>query len=197
MRGITRLIASVLLLIVGVGVSLPTWAQIAPTGTPPRTPLLPILITATPFGTPPPPPTATVFPIPPPTCAPALRFGHGQRVVLTPGINLRSQPTLSAPIVNYYTEEVVLTVLDGPTCAFGYNWWRVGGVGEPGWVIEGRPDRYFLGAAAGTPVPTGTLDPRTPTPACCDSRTCPTPTSPSSTRATSTSCRAAAEWPRG
>ncbi|MCS7072565.1 MAG: hypothetical protein NZM00_13745 [Anaerolinea sp.] len=140
-------------------------ATLTPTrgGGPTRTPLLPILITATPPGTPPPPPTSTVYPLPAPECAAPLPFSFGQRVVLTPGINVRSLPSLSGAVVNYYTEEVVLTILDGPVCAFGYNWWRVGGVGEPGWVIEGRPDRYFLGAAAVTPLPTATLHPLTPT----------------------------------
>lgn len=171
---IMRMCAAALAVLIGLGmmIALPVLAQLSPPTTPgfpanvtpPRTPQLPILITATPFGIPPPPPTNTVYPIPPPPCVTPLAFSIGQRVVLTPGVNLRNLPTLSGGVVNYYTEEVVLTVLEGPVCAFGYQWWRVGGVGEPGWVIEGRPDRYFLSAAIGTPAPTLTPDPRTPTP---------------------------------
>jgi hypothetical protein len=39
---------------------------------------------------------------------------------------------------------VILTVDQGPVCADGWNWWHVSGSGEPGWVVEGKPGRYFL-----------------------------------------------------
>jgi hypothetical protein len=94
--------------------------------------------------------------VPSPTprgCFPALAFSFGSRVVLTPGVNVRHLPSLSGAVVNYYTEEVVLRVTDGPVCENGYNWWRVEGVGNPGWVIEGRPGRYFLEPALEFPDP--------------------------------------------
>jgi hypothetical protein len=108
--------------------------------------------TFAPFVTRTPLPTLTFAPFPTDEpCAAPLRLSVGNSVTLTPGVNVRSLPSLSGAVVNYYTEEVLLTVVEGPVCANGYNWWRVAGVGEPGWVIEGRPGRYFL-----TFVPTPT-----------------------------------------
>lgn len=101
-----------------------------------------------------PTPLTTFFVAPSPTpqaCATPQPFTAGQRVVLTPGVNLRHLPSLSGAVTNYYTMEVLLNVVDGPVCANGYNWWRVQGVGEPGWVIEGRPGRYFLNFAYEAP----------------------------------------------
>lgn len=92
-------------------------------------------------------------------CPPPQSFAVGSRVALTPGINVRSAPSVSAALVNYYALDTALTILEGPTCANGYNWWRVSGeaysvfdageetrigTGEPGWVIEGAAGRLFL-----------------------------------------------------
>ena len=55
-------------------------------------------------------------------------------------------PSLSGPLVNYYDHQVLLRVTRGPVCANNYNWWYVEGGGQPGWVIEGKPGRYFLEA---------------------------------------------------
>jgi hypothetical protein len=74
-------------------------------------------------------------------------------VILDPGVNVRNIPSLSGAVVNYYVDAVVLRITDGPVCANGYNWWRVEGVGNPGWVIEGRPERYFLTGISPTPDP--------------------------------------------
>lgn len=119
----------ILLALLLVALIAPAAAQTFPTLTPVPT----VLIPATPTETP---------------CAEPLPFTIGQRVVLTPGVNVRNLPSLSGGVVNYYTEEVVLRITDGPSCANGYNWWRVAGVGNPGWVVEGRPGRYFLAPAA-------------------------------------------------
>ena len=67
-------------------------------------------------------------------------------MLLRGGVNVRSAPSLSGPLVNYYDHLVLLRVTRGPVCANDYNWWYVEGIGEPGWVIEGRPGRYFLEA---------------------------------------------------
>jgi hypothetical protein len=75
------------------------------------------------------------------------------QVVLDPGVNVRNLPSLSGAVVNYYTNATLLRITDGPICEHGYNWWRVEGAGNPGWVIEGRPERYFLSAAIPTPDP--------------------------------------------
>lgn len=100
-------------------------------------------------------PTITIIPpsYTPPGCFPSLGFGRGTFVVLDPGVNVRNIPSLSGAVVNYYVDAVVLTIVDGPVCANGYNWWRVEGSGNPGWVIEGRPERYFLTAISPTVDP--------------------------------------------
>lgn len=137
-----RLFAFILLIITSLTLTLlPTTAQTTiPTFTP--------LPTFTPIATIPLPPTTTPY-----ACFTPLPFTHGALVVLDPGVNVRNLPSLSGAIVNYYTQAVVLRVTDGPVCSSGYNWWHVEGSGNPGWVVEGRPGRYFLSAAIPTPDP--------------------------------------------
>lgn len=137
-----RLLAFILLLIVSLAFTmLPTTAQtLIPTFTP--------LPTFTPIATIPLLPTYTPY-----ACFQPLPFTVGSSVALDPGVNVRNLPSLSGAIVNYYTENVVLRVTDGPVCSSGYNWWRVEGAGNPGWVVEGRPGRYFLSVAIATPDP--------------------------------------------
>lgn len=79
-----------------------------------------------------------------PGCAQPLPLTLGGEITLRGGVNVRSQPSLSGPLVNYYDHQVLLRVVDGPVCANNYNWWFVSGVGHPGWVVEGRPGRYFI-----------------------------------------------------
>ena len=137
-----RLLALILVLTFIVALTLfPTTAQtLIPTFTP--------LPTFTSVATIPLPPTATPY-----ACFTPLSFSVGTLVVLDPGVNVRHLPSLSGAIVNYYTEGQILRVTDGPVCSSGYNWWRVEGSGNPGWVIEGRPGRYFLSTAIPTPDP--------------------------------------------
>ena len=82
--------------------------------------------------------------VPTPGCAAPLSLTMGGSVLLRGGVNVRNTPSLSGPLVNYYDHPVLLRVTRGPVCANDYNWWYVEGIGEPGWVIEGRPGRYFL-----------------------------------------------------
>lgn len=115
-------------------------AQEFPTVTPlpSLTPIItPTIIPTLPAGFTPPAPT-------PAGCAQPLPLYPNALVSLIPGISVRSAPSVSAALVNYYTQLTVLRVQDGPVCADGYNWWFVSGSGNPGWVIEGRPGRYFL-----------------------------------------------------
>ncbi|MBE0690992.1 MAG: hypothetical protein IH587_12815, partial [Anaerolineae bacterium] len=81
---------------------------------------------------------------PPGGCFPSLTLGVGDEIGIRAGINLRAQPSASGAQVNYFALPVVAYVTDGPVCADGYNWWRVRGVGDPGWVAEGKPENYFI-----------------------------------------------------
>jgi hypothetical protein len=108
--------------------------------------ITPGVTTLTPFVT----PTVTQTPLPvllitPATgCAAPLNLTIGTDILLRGGVNVRSEASMSAALVNYYDQQVRLRLTGGPVCANGYNWWRVAGVGHPGWVIEGRPGRYFI-----------------------------------------------------
>jgi hypothetical protein len=147
-------------LLLAAGGARPAAGQvIGVTNTP--TPILPTF-TFAPFVTSTLPAPVTLDPAVVPTVRPCPTPGPllaGQRAVLTPGVNVRSAPSVSAALVNYYALEVVVTLIEGPVCAGGYNWWRISGeafsvfergeetrvgTGEPGWVIEGNGGRQFL-----------------------------------------------------
>lgn len=80
----------------------------------------------------------------------------GDRILIEPGVNIRSEPNGSSAIVwntsyNQYDangERLVLQdqilmeafITGGPVCSFGYNWWQIDfPAGKDGWVSEGRP----------------------------------------------------------
>jgi len=122
-----RLIAGVLAI---VGVLL--WAQIM------SAPVSAQTATPNPFIFPTPTITLT------PGCAAPLDFVPGDYAFVRPGVNLRSGPSASSPLVHYFTSWITLKILGGPICSTNYNWWQVDGVGYDGWVAEGRPGFYFL-----------------------------------------------------
>ncbi len=100
-------------------------------------------------------PLPTVGPTTTPGCPPPLPLSIGGVAYVRGGVNVRAAPTASSAQVNYYTESVTVRVLEGPVCDGIYNWWRVDGPGNGGWIAEGRPGRYWIygyDAAAGTPV---------------------------------------------
>ncbi|MCC6802025.1 MAG: SH3 domain-containing protein [Anaerolineae bacterium] len=131
-----------LLLIAVLVVGVPIAAQTAIPGTP----TVPVIIVATA------PPGPTAVPTLGNGCYAPLALPVGGDVFLRGGVNVRHLPSLSGALVNYYADPVILTLDSGPVCADGYNWWHVSGGGEPGWVVEGKPGRYFLQVA---------IDPRT------------------------------------
>ena len=146
-----RLYSVLLLLILIVllaAIGSPTAAQV--TTLTPRV-YLQITATPTPYGLP-------ILLVTPATgCAAPLPLTVGGQVLLRGGVFVRSQPSLSAPQVNYYPNQVQLHLIGGPTCANGYNWWHVSGIGEPGWVVEGMPGVYYLQGY--NPVPTSACAP--------------------------------------
>lgn len=86
-------------------------------------------------------------------CYAALPIEIGQVIYIESGVNIRSAPSGSSPIVwntvvNNRDDEglvvdnpvqIIATVLEGPVCDTGTNWWRVTLPGNDGWVSEGRP----------------------------------------------------------
>jgi hypothetical protein len=108
-------------------------------------------------------PGVPLFPITPSPvggCYTPLPIRVGDVVYLQPGLNVRNAPSRSGAIAwNTVYENrddsgelvdeptlVQVTVLEGPVCSEGYNWWRVVGTGNPGWVAEGRLDEdgYYI-----------------------------------------------------
>ncbi|MDQ7024154.1 MAG: SH3 domain-containing protein [Anaerolineae bacterium] len=86
-------------------------------------------------------------------CYAPLPIEVGQVIYIESGVNIRSAPSGSSPIVwntvvNNRDEDgnvianplqIIATVLEGPVCDTGTNWWRVTLPGNDGWVSEGRP----------------------------------------------------------
>ena len=101
------------------------------------------VVTSTPFVTSTwtPSPTPHMLITPATGCAAPLDLTLGGHVLLRGGVNVRSEPSMSGALVNYYDRQVELRLVNGPVCQNGYNWWFVEGNGHPGWVIEGRPGR--------------------------------------------------------
>lgn len=87
----------------------------------------------------------TLTPIPTPGCATPLPLVKGQSAYVKGGMYVRNDPSESSPWVNYYPKEVIVTITDGPVCSNQrYNWWKVKGPGNDGWVAEGNPSQYFM-----------------------------------------------------
>lgn len=118
--------------------------------------------------------TATRVPPNPNGCYDPLPLSIGAAAYIKPGVNIRSEPSQSAALMwNTVYENrtaegqliaeplaVPVTIVDGPVCSQGYNWWYVRGTGNPGWVAEGTPydNGYFIivpgmGAPSGCDMP--------------------------------------------
>lgn len=126
----------------------PSAAAIAPTATP--TVLLQIIEL-----TPTPAPSATATPAPQ---ANGLQAGAKALVTAPAGLNMRAQATSNSQLVVRLGSGVRVTVLEGPTQAEGFTWWRVDdGQGKVGWVAERDAETVWLtleGGVAGE-SPTG------------------------------------------
>lgn len=76
-------------------------------------------------------------------CFTPLFLKPGDYAYIRSGVNVRHLPTLSGAPVAYTSENIDVVITEGPVCADGYNWWRVSGPENPGWVAEGRIDVGF------------------------------------------------------
>ena len=86
-------------------------------------------------------PSPTVAPSPTPTTAPVpsgLTAGGKARVAAGGGLNVREQPTAKGKLLGRLNTNAVVTLLEGPTQAENYDWWKVdNGTGLVGWVASG------------------------------------------------------------
>lgn len=71
-------------------------------------------------------------------CETPGQFAAGDVVVINPGEpqNVRREPSVNAEQLFSLPAGEYLTVLDGPTCADGYNWWQVMYGWETGWTAD-------------------------------------------------------------
>lgn len=106
-------------------------------------------------------PSPTVAPSPTATSAPTptgLAAGARARVAAGGGLNVREQPTAKGKLLGRLNANAVVTLLEGPTQAENYDWWKVdNGAGLVGWIASGPKDDPWLvpttAAAEPTPVP--------------------------------------------
>jgi hypothetical protein len=97
-------------------------------------------------------PTATFTPVPLPGTA--LSIGQPARVVAPNGANLRAEASTTATLVRYLPARLKVTVLDGPTDAEGYRWWKLDdGEGNVGWAVEHDGETDLLSPQMGEPEP--------------------------------------------
>lgn len=91
-----------------------------------------------------------------PTSTPAGNITLGQlaRVVAVAGVNIRQNPSTSAPRAGFYASGALVDVLEGPVYADDYVWWRVDDRhGKSGWIAAGDGKTLWLNGEIGEPRP--------------------------------------------
>jgi len=100
-------------------------------------------------------PTATTAPSP--TTAPAgLAPGAKVRVAAGGGINIRDRASAKGKLIGRLNANAVVTLLEGPTQADNYAWWKVdNGAGLVGWAALGPANDPWLVPVAPAAAATG------------------------------------------
>jgi hypothetical protein len=85
-----------------------------------------------------------------PTAAPAgLAKGAKARVAASGGINVRDKASAKGRVVGRLSANAVVTLLEGPTLADKFDWWKVNsGAGLVGWAALGPANDPWLVPAA-------------------------------------------------
>jgi len=86
-----------------------------------------------------------------PVCAPPIRLSNGTRAYVNSADpypkNLRSEPGLDSPLLFTLIDGIGFTVIGGPVCTDGLNWWNIQILSRPdvvGWFAEGGPGNYWI-----------------------------------------------------
>ena len=105
-------------------------------------------------------PAATNTP-PAPTPAPSQQTA---RIVASGGLNVRETASAKAKLVGRLNRDVVVTVLEGPTKAENFDWYKVdNGAGMVGWIAAGNADDPWLRLEGqATTAPAATAAPAPP-----------------------------------
>ena len=105
-------------------------------------------------------PTNTAAPAPtaaPTSAAPAgttLQAGQPARVTAPAGLNMRTNPASAAALVIQLATGIRVDVVEGPTEAENFTWWRVDdGQGNVGWVADGDNETVWLSPQLGDAKP--------------------------------------------
>ncbi len=103
-----------------------------------------------------PTPTAVPTPTSAPTPVPAgLAPGAKARIAAGGGLNVREQPSTKSKLLGRLNANTVVTLVEGPTQAENYDWWKVdNGTGLVGWIASGPKDDPWLVPAAAAAEPT-------------------------------------------
>ncbi len=126
-------------------VGAPTAAALVVQDPPTPTPLLPVVVEPPADGAAPPA-------APAPAGGTVLAAGQPARVTAPNGLNMRSAPTSAGTLIVQLGTGAKVTVLEGPTEAEGFTWWKVdGGNGQSGWVAQGDAETVWLSAQVGEP----------------------------------------------
>lgn len=105
---------------------------------------LPVLATETPVPEVTPTFTPTVVP------GTALAAGQKARVSAPGGLNLRGTPSTAAQLVIQLGTNQVVDVVEGPTDADGFTWWRLDdGSGNVGWAAQGDGETEWISPNVG------------------------------------------------
>jgi uncharacterized protein YgiM (DUF1202 family) len=84
----------------------------------------------------------------------ALAVGQPARVVAPDGLNMRDQPSSAGQLLLLLPSNQRVTVMEGPTDAEGFRWWRVDdGGGNVGWVAESDGETEWLSPRMGEVQP--------------------------------------------
>jgi hypothetical protein len=72
--------------------------------------------------------------------------GDKARVAHTNGSNMRirNQPGFSQDVITKVPEGTPITILEGPQCVDGNNWWKVRAKGVEGWMTESQNGEYLI-----------------------------------------------------
>src|SRR5690606_112366 len=83
-----------------------------------------------------------------PNCAgapmPRLLIGAQARVLPGDANNVRDSASRSGALVGSIPGGEIFDVLDGPTCADGFNWWQIEYGDVTGWTVEGSGEEYWV-----------------------------------------------------
>jgi uncharacterized protein YgiM (DUF1202 family) len=100
-------------------------------------------------------PVADATPSTPPTGGGSgLAPGAAALVTAPNGLNLRQTASSAGTLIIQLATGKTVTVLEGPSQADGFTWWRVdAGDGQSGWVAQGDSETVWLTPASGATAP--------------------------------------------